>query len=50
MLPPSHRPGYERYSPSFRYPTFSETQLPEMQILGDSESIRRAGAVRHPGF
>jgi hypothetical protein len=43
---PLHRTGYERYSPSFREPLFSEPQLPEMPILGSSRGIKRAEVVR----
>jgi hypothetical protein len=33
---PLHGTGYERYSPSFRYPSFSETRLPAYGVLGNS--------------
>ena len=34
MLPPPHKTGPERYSPSFREPSFSETRLPAYPVLG----------------
>jgi hypothetical protein len=35
---PLHRTGYERYSPRIREMMFSETELPEYYILGNSKA------------
>jgi hypothetical protein len=40
---PLYRTGYQQYSPSFRYPPFSETELPEMPILGNSATQEEPG-------
>jgi hypothetical protein len=44
-----HLVGCPFYSPSFREQSFSETQLPVLDFLGNPEGMKRAGAELDPG-